>query len=100
MIHVEEKSSEHAKITLSGNLHSEEVQQLRESVLAVARKHPHIEFDLAQVSSVDSSAIGLVLAVRNLVVPEQGAVVVTGLQGKVRKVFQLANLSQVLTIRD
>jgi len=54
--------------------------------------------DLADVSYLDSSALGMLLQLREKAKPTNKPVVLTGVKGSVRQVLDIANFAKMFTI--
>lgn len=59
-----------------------------------------IEVNFKQVDYLDSSALGMLLLLREKVEAQGKRIVLSGLQGTVRQVLDIANFGKLFTMRD
>jgi anti-anti-sigma factor len=59
-----------------------------------------IELNFQKVDYLDSSALGMLLLLREKVDSSGKSIALTGLQGTVRQVLEIANFQRLFTIRD
>jgi len=90
-----------AVLSLSGrfdfNAHREYREAL-ERLMSYADAHA-FEVDLSQVSYLDSSALGMLLVLRERAGRVNAPVALVGAQGSVRQVLDIANFSRIFAIR-
>lgn len=86
-------------ITLSGNLYVESVARLREDVLqCIEQGKIHFVFDMNKLEYIDSAGLGVLITVQKRVLQRGGGVVIRGLKGVVRELFELTRLDKVFDI--
>ncbi|MDR3565907.1 MAG: STAS domain-containing protein [Negativicutes bacterium] len=94
-----EEADEVIKIKLSGNIYSDEAAHLRETIMKyIDQGKRQFEFDFSEVMYVDSSGLGVLIAVHKRLSTDGGEVRINGLQGVVKEVFELTQLDKVFTI--
>ena len=87
-------------VKLSGSLYVEEAAQLRESLIGFIEKgHKNFVVDLGDVDYIDSSGLGTLVAIQKRALEHGGGVVIRGLQGLVKDLFELTRLTKVFEIQ-
>lgn len=88
------------QVSLSGSIYVEEAAQLRESLLGyTAKGYKTFIIDVSEVDYIDSSGLGTLVAIHKRALQNGGNVIIKGLQGLVKDVFELTRLTQVFEIR-
>ncbi len=90
-----------AHIRLSGrfDFHSHrEFRQCCDEALANPTVH-ELDIDFAQVDYLDSSALGMLLLLRDKAESHGKRVVLSGLKGMVKQVLDIANFGKLFTLR-
>ncbi len=59
-----------------------------------------IEIDLSKVDYIDSSALGLLLILKDRADAAGKAICLCGMQGMVKKVLEVANFAKLITVRQ
>ena len=86
-------------VTLAGGLYVENAAALRETLLAyIERGYKYYTIDFSRVDYIDSSGLGVLVAIQKRTLQKGGGVTVKGLQGVVREVFELTRLVKVFDI--
>jgi anti-anti-sigma factor len=77
-------------------------EDLRAQWLPAVEQHrpARLVIDLSDVTFMDSSGLGLIVAVHNLQKRHGGVVVLTGPQRVVRRVLAISGLDRVVDVRD
>ena len=89
----------HVLVTLSSSLYVEEVAQLRESLIGYIEKgHNKIIIDFGDVDYIDSSGLGTLVSINKQALQNGGSVVINGLHGLVKDLFELTRLDKVFEI--
>lgn len=87
------------KVSLSGSMYVEEAAVLRERLLDYADKGYKLFFiDMSGVDYIDSSGLGVLVAIHKRAVQKGGEVELHGLRGVVKELFELTRLTKVFTI--
>lgn len=85
--------------TLAGGLYVEDAAALRETLLSyIERGYKQYTIDLSRVDYIDSSGLGVLVAIQKRALQKGGGVTVKGLRGVVREVFELTRLTKVFEI--
>jgi len=86
-------------VTLTGSMYVEEAAVLREKLL-VFMESGHKEFiiKLNQVDYVDSSGLGVLVAIQKRALQIKGGVTLIGASGVVKELFELTRLNKVFTM--
>lgn len=93
---------EYARISLAGrfDFHAHrEFRQFSDSVLAEPAVK-ELDIDFARVDYLDSSALGMLLLLRDKAEGNGKRVVLSGLQGMVKQVLDIANFGKLFVLRD
>lgn len=86
-------------VTLSGKIYVEDAAAIRENLLQyINQGHKKFLISLEQVNYIDSSGLGVLVAVQKRALENGGQVVLTGLHGAVRELFELTRLTRVFDI--
>lgn len=87
-------------VGLSGSMYVEEAAVLRERLLEYSDKgYNQFVINMGGVDYIDSSGLGVLVAIHKRAVQKGGEVVLTGLRGVVKELFDLTRLSKVFTIK-
>lgn len=87
-------------IFLSGSMYVEEAAVLREKLLDYAEKGLKVFWiDIAQVDYMDSSGLGVLVAIQKRALQNGGEVVLIGAKGTVKEIIELTRLNKVFTMR-
>ena len=87
-------------ISIKGKINFEVTAQLREAVKETLASHrPKVlVIDMAEVSFIDSSGLGLLVAARSSVDKDNGRLHLCNLPAQVKKVFDQTNLTNYFSI--
>lgn len=94
--------NERARITLAGrfDFHAHrDFRQCSDEVLA-DQAVKELDINFARVDYLDSSALGMLLLLREKAEGKGKRIVLSGLQGTVKQVLDIANFSKLFTLRD
>ena len=87
-------------VSLSGSIYIEEAAQIRESLIGYIEKgHKTFIIDLGDVDYIDSSGLGTLVAIQKRALQNGGSVVIRGLKGLVKDLFELTRLTKVFEIQ-
>ena len=85
---------------LSGSMYVEEAAALRETLLRyIEEGYSHFMINLSDVDYIDSSGLGVLVAIQKRALQKSGGVVITGLHGVVQELFTLTRLTKVFEIK-
>jgi anti-sigma B factor antagonist len=88
------------KVKLSGEIYVEEATQIRDKLLQYIDKgHTKFLIDLALVKFIDSSGLGVLVAVQKRALQKDGGVIIKGLSGTIKELFELTRLTKVFEIQ-
>jgi anti-sigma B factor antagonist len=88
-----------AKIILTGKIYVEEATEIREKLLQYMDDGLYsFIFDFSAVEYIDSSGLGVLVAVQKKSNQKGGRVTIQGLKGEVKELFELTRLTKVLDI--
>lgn len=86
-------------IKLEGSLYVEDALLLRTKALEYfAKGHKNFLIDLSQVDYIDSSGLGVLVALQKRALEQQGVLQLHGLSGVVKELFELTRLNKIFEI--
>jgi len=87
-------------VTLTGSMYVEEATILREKlIILMASGHKKFTIKLNHVDYIDSSGLGVFVAIQKRALQAQGGVTLIGAQGLVKELFQLTRLNKVFEMQ-
>lgn len=87
-------------VRLSGNIYVEEAATIRESLLQYIEKgHKQFLINMSAVDYIDSSGLGVLVAIQKRALQSGGGVTIEGLKGVVKELFELTRLTKVFIIK-
>lgn len=87
------------RVVLEGNLYVEEATELRENLLKQIDGGIHsIYLELYDLDYIDSSGLGVLIAIHKRCIQKGGSVKIKGLKGKIKELFELTRLTKVFEI--
>ena len=87
-------------IKLSGDIYTEEAVCFREKIMGdIEQGKKRFHIDLAAVRYIDSSGLGVLIAVQKKLAASGGQLILSGLTGGIREIFELTQLDKVFTIK-
>jgi anti-sigma B factor antagonist len=87
------------KVELAGNIYVAEAAVLRELLFGYVHKgQKKLTIDFTEVEYIDSSTLGALVAVQKQAKQNGGGVVVTGLHGLAKELFEMTRLTKVFEI--
>ena len=100
MVHEFYVAEDHVLVTLSGSIYVEEAAELRASLIGYIEKgHETFIFDLSGVDYIDSTGLGTLVAIQKRAQQKGGSVIIKGIQGLVKDLFELTRLTKVFEIQ-
>ncbi|NMA68314.1 MAG: STAS domain-containing protein [Desulfitobacterium sp.] len=88
-------------VLLEGKIYVEDAAVLREKLLELLEQgQSRFVFHLHNLSYIDSSGLGVLVAIHKKALERNGKIVVKGLQGAVKELFLLTRLNKVFEILD
>lgn len=92
-------NQENVEITLSGSLFVNESTILREKMLEYIKQgNFHFLLDLSRLNYIDSSGLGVLVSVHKRIKENNGNLILKGLHGEVKRIFELTRLTKVFDI--
>ncbi len=99
MIQEIKASDEEVLLRLQGKVYADEATMIREKLFPFLDNGcRRIVVDVAEVSYIDSSGLGVLVALLKRTRQNGGGVKLTGLQGEVLQLFELTRLTKVFDI--
>lgn len=86
-------------VELSGKIYVSEASVLREKLLQyIVEGYSHFVIDLDGVSYIDSSGLGVLVAIQKRATQKNGTVIVRNLRGQIKELFELTRLTKVFKV--
>lgn len=100
MMSIKMNTEQHeVQVELEGKIFVEDAAILREKLLEEIGKGYHrFIIDMHQVSYIDSSGLGVLVAIHKRAIENGGGVAIKGLQGAVKDLFFMTRLNKVFEI--
>lgn len=87
-------------VALSGSMYVEEAAVLREKLIVFMEAgHKQFVIKLNQVEYIDSSGLGVLVAIQKRALQIQGGVTLMGASGLVKELFELTRLNKVFSMK-
>jgi len=87
-------------VDLSGKMYVEEATVLREKLLSLMEAgHQNFVIKLASVDYIDSSGLGVLVAIQKRALQMKGSVVISGATGIVKELFELTRLNKIFEMK-
>ncbi|AGA70545.1 anti-sigma-factor antagonist [Desulfitobacterium dichloroeliminans LMG P-21439] len=87
------------QVELEGKIYVEDAAILRENLLQlIDQGKTRFIFDMSKLNYIDSSGLGVLVAIHKRTIERGGGIVVKGLQGAVKELFSLTRLNRVFEI--
>lgn len=87
-------------IDLEGKIYVEDAALLRERLIELINEgQRQFVFNMQETTYIDSSGLGVLVAIHKRALEMGGGIVVQGLQGAVKELFVLTRLNKVFDIR-
>lgn len=97
-IHVE-NDTVHLRYT--GSIYVQEATIIREKLMQYFEKgHKTFVIHMSSVDYIDSSGLGVFVAIQKRAAQNGGNVIIKGLKGKVKELFELTRLTRVFQIEE
>lgn len=86
-------------VELEGKIYVEDAAVMREKLIELTEQgKSRFIFDMQKLTYIDSSGLGVLVAIHKRAIERGGGIVVSGLQGAVKELFQLTRLNKVFEI--
>lgn len=86
-------------VQLVGNVYVEQAAELREKLLAQIESGTHyMKIDVNKLKYIDSSGLGVLIAIHKRCMQKGGEVIIKGLTGNIKELFELTRLNKVFKI--
>lgn len=100
MIHEITVLEDHVLVTLSGSMYMSDAAQLRENLLVYLDKgNANFIVDLGGLDYIDSAGLGTLVAIQKRALQQGGEIIIRGLKGLVKELFELTRLTSVFQIQ-
>ncbi|ABZ85141.1 anti-sigma factor antagonist [Heliomicrobium modesticaldum Ice1] len=101
MIQEIHSSNNQVSVTLAGSILVTDAAELREKLLKYADKEGvQFHIDMQRVEFIDSSGLGVLVTVLKRSRQKGGDVIIKGIHGVVKEVFELTRLNRVFQIQS
>jgi len=86
-------------VTLSKEVYVEQASSIREALLPYLEKgHKNFTLDVSGLSYIDSSGLGVLIGIQKRAITNGGKVIIKGLKGQVKELFELTRLTKIFEI--
>jgi anti-sigma B factor antagonist len=93
-------SKDEVTLVLAGSMYVEDAAVLREKLISfVESGYKQFVIKLHGVDYIDSSGLGVLVAIQKKVLPKEGNVTLVGAKGVVKELFELTRLNKVFTMQ-
>jgi len=93
-------TDEQVVVGLSGDMYVEEAAILREKMISLMETgHKHFVIKLHAVNYIDSSGLGVLVAIQKRALQMRGGVTIVGAHGLVKELFELTRLNKVFNMQ-
>ena len=93
-------SAEMLQIVLSGNIYEEEANAIQESIIgAIDKDCQLISIDLSGIDYIDVAGLGMLVAINKQAMKNGVPLVLKGLQGRMKKLFEITRLDKLFSVR-
>ena len=87
-------------IILQGTIYVEDAKEMTEKLVALIESgQTRLLIDLSLVEYIDSSGLGMLIRIQKIAVRNGGNVVLKGVQGLVRELFEMTRLTALFNIQ-
>lgn len=86
------------RIRVAGHFDFSVHKEFRDATNRIVEGIKHIEVDLSATDYLDSSALGMLLILRDKVSGGRGAVLIKGADRDVKKILEIANFDKLFTL--
>ena len=87
-------------IILQGTIYVEDAKEMTEKLVALIESgQTRLLIDLSQVEYIDSSGLGMLIRIQKIAFRNGGNVVLKGVQGLVRELFEMTRLTALFHIQ-
>lgn len=94
-------NEEEVIVTLVGSIYVEDAVILREKLIAfVESEYRQFVIKLHGVDYIDSSGLGVLVAIQKKALQKQGGVTLVGAKGVVKELFELTRLNKVFSMQS
>lgn len=94
-------NQEEVIVTLVGSIYVEDAAILREQLITfVESEYRHFIIKLHGVDYIDSSGLGVLVAIQKKALQKQGGVTLAGAKGVVKELFELTRLNKVFSMQS
>jgi len=93
-------NDERVLVTLAGNLSMAEAALLRTKLFGLTDEgHKNFYINMLELDYIDSSGMGVLVAVQKRALQKDGGVVLSGLNGVVKTLFEMTNLNDMFEVK-
>jgi anti-sigma B factor antagonist len=93
--------SDEVFVTLAKEVYVEQASNFREALMPYLNSgHKNFILDVSSLSYIDSSGLGVLIGIQKKAISNGGKVVIKGLNGQVKELFELTRLTKIFEIVD
>ncbi|HHY72400.1 MAG TPA: STAS domain-containing protein [Bacillus bacterium] len=90
---------DHITVKLKNELYIDDASSLRDQLLTYTDKgYNNFLLDLKELTYIDSAGLGVIIGIHKRAFNNGGKVVIEGIQGPVKEIFELTRLTKVFEI--
>lgn len=87
-------------VNLKGSMYVEDAGILREKLITLMESgQKQFVIDLSAVQYIDSSGLGVLVAIQKRIMQLKGSIIITGANGLVKELFELTRLNKIFTMQ-
>jgi anti-anti-sigma factor len=91
----------HMLVTISGDFRADSIIEVRESFEQIQHEVDEtVLFDLSQMRHIDSSGIGLLVYIYKRIRPRELQMILIGLNGQPKRLFEMLHINRVIECID
>lgn len=88
-------------VTLSKDVYVEQASNFRDALMPYLNDgHKNFTLDVSSLTYIDSSGLGVLIGIQKKAISNGGKVVIKGLNGQVKELFELTRLTKIFDIVD
>jgi anti-sigma B factor antagonist len=96
----QEKLIDETVLFLSGEIDAYTAPKLREELTPLTELGKNVKIDLSEVHYIDSTGLGIFIGALKATHIYKGSLVLTGMSERIRRLFTITGLSEVITIEE
>ncbi|MBC1231389.1 STAS domain-containing protein [Listeria booriae] len=100
-VEIRETDSNHAKVVVAGEIDAYTAPKLKEALDGFTeRESIHVQIDLADVTYMDSTGLGVFVGVFKSLRAKQSELELVGLSDRIYRLFEITGLTDIIEIKN